>query len=119
MRKRPVAKYEATHQWVWRNFGKANHCEHCTGEGAKAYHWANISGEYRRIREDWKQLCVRCHLRFDGRTKEVCKNGHRWADEKPYIRNNKRYCMGCRRIASTKYNRKKAATKRAFVVKLG
>lgn len=35
-------------------------------EGKKRYfQWANISGEYLRIVSDWKQLCVKCHKKFD------------------------------------------------------
>jgi len=29
------------------------------------FQWANISGHYLRIVEDWKRLCKKCHVRFD------------------------------------------------------
>jgi hypothetical protein len=29
------------------------------------YHWANISGTYERLREDWLRLCVPCHKKYD------------------------------------------------------
>ncbi len=64
----------AVHAWVHKHFGKANKCEHCglteMPKGKKVFfHWANISQEYKRIRSDWKQLCMVCHHVFDNHTK--------------------------------------------------
>lgn len=59
------ASYYAKHIWVGNNFGRPNFCEHCKSKDEKMYHWANISGEYKRIREDWKRLCVSCHKKYD------------------------------------------------------
>lgn len=59
------ALYITQHQWIARNYGKANKCENCHTKTAKRYHWANISGEYRRNLKDYKQLCVSCHRKFD------------------------------------------------------
>ena len=61
-----LASYSAKHIWMKINFGKADKCEgsYCSGE-SKTFHWANISGEYKRKRSDWKMLCVKCHKRFD------------------------------------------------------
>lgn len=60
------ASYSAKHIWMKVNFGKANMCEEkeCSCV-SKNYHWANISGEYKRERSDWKMLCVKCHKKFD------------------------------------------------------
>lgn len=60
-----IPKYYATHQWMYKNYGKANKCEDCGDKEALAYDWANISKTYKREREDWKQLCRSCHQRFD------------------------------------------------------
>lgn len=62
--------YNALHRWVRRKLGSANHCEDCglneIPKGKKRYFdWANISHEYRRTLEDWKQLCKKCHRAFD------------------------------------------------------
>jgi hypothetical protein len=55
------ASYTAIHAWVYRHFGKADKCENCTNKDHKRFEWANISGEYKRVREDWKMLCSKCH----------------------------------------------------------
>ena len=41
------------------------------------YEWANISGEYKRNRNDFLRLCRTCHRRFDWneeKTKQAVKN---------------------------------------------
>ena len=58
------ASYAAKHIWVKNNFGKAMKCENC-GEEKKKITWANLSGKYLRDRNDWKQLCISCHRKFD------------------------------------------------------
>lgn len=59
--------YAAIHVWVHRNFGFPRKCEHCKihHESNRKIHWANISGNYTRERNDWKRLCVSCHKIFD------------------------------------------------------
>lgn len=59
-----VQHYQAVHRWVYRNYGKANHCESCDKPEAN-YQWANISGKYLRDIADWKQLCISCHKLMD------------------------------------------------------
>jgi hypothetical protein len=65
------AGYQAVHMWLSRNFGKADHCEHCglTSEQdprPKRFHWAKIHGlEYAHKRENFFQLCVSCHNHYD------------------------------------------------------
>lgn len=63
-----AAGYRAKHTWMAVEFGQPALCEHCGATDKKRYHWANISGEYKRIRSDWKRLCVSCHVKFDGST---------------------------------------------------
>lgn len=64
--------YRNLHRWIENIRGKAFFCEDCgceppPGRGIKRsyFHWANISGLYFRILEDWKQLCYKCHKQFD------------------------------------------------------
>jgi hypothetical protein len=57
--------YGGIHAWIVSVKGKPMSCEDCLTTAAKAYHWANISGEYKRDANDWKRLCARCHHRFD------------------------------------------------------
>jgi len=71
------ASYAAKHIWVNSHFGKANKCENppCKYprknwdgkimDKPKRYEWANISGEYKRKRDDWKMLCPSCHRTKD------------------------------------------------------
>lgn len=63
--------YRTLHHWIERLRGKAFFCEDCgldkIPKGKKRYfQWANISHQYLRILEDWKQLCYKCHKQFDG-----------------------------------------------------
>ena len=59
-------KRSALHQWVARCKGKPKKCEHCgTSNLNKKYHWANISGKYKRDIKDFKRLCCKCHRIFD------------------------------------------------------
>lgn len=57
------AKYSARHMWIKANFEMKDYCDHC-GKNDKL-EWANVSGEYKRDREDWLNLCRSCHRKFD------------------------------------------------------
>lgn len=59
------ASYAAKHIWVNNNFGRPQRCEHCGTTEKRMYHWANISGTYKRERSDWLRLCVPCHKGHD------------------------------------------------------
>lgn len=70
--------YSALHRWVRKKMGSANHCEDCgldkIPKGKKRYFdWANISGQYKRSLEDWKQLCKKCHLSMDALARRKAK----------------------------------------------
>lgn len=68
-----AAGYGAKHTWVRKEFGRPMLCEDCGLSDAKnpfRYHWANLSGKYKRVRSDWKRLCVSCHVKFDGSAKK-------------------------------------------------
>lgn len=68
-----VSLYESTHNWIKRNFGKANCCERCDGKNSK-FEWSNISGEYKKERTDWMMLCVSCHRKEDAINPKHPKN---------------------------------------------
>lgn len=58
------AGYGAKHDWVRSRFGKPNKCEFC-GTTKSRFEWANVSGQYKRVRSDWKRLCKKCHIHYD------------------------------------------------------
>lgn len=57
--------YSARHQWINRNFGRPQKCEHCGTTEAGYYEWATKRGDYGRVREDWLRLCKVCHVNYD------------------------------------------------------
>lgn len=59
------ASYFAKHMWANKWFGRPYFCEHCKRFDKRMYHWANISKEFKRDRNDWLRLCVPCHKKFD------------------------------------------------------
>lgn len=62
------AKYAAIHHWVRKHFNKNNCCDICNKKQLdKRFDWANISGEYKRVRTDWLFLCRPCHYKFDSK----------------------------------------------------
>ena len=62
--------------------------------------WANISGEYKREREDYIAICVPCHRKLDG--KKQCKHGHEYTKENTFINaNGHRECQTCRKNRRT------------------
>lgn len=58
--------YKHLHIWLRNTYGKPIYCEHCKStDPSKRYEWANISGEYKRDRDDYLRLCHSCHMKFD------------------------------------------------------
>ena len=95
-----TARYETKHQWVYHHYGKATKCENkeCEYKNPKIYHWANLSGEYKRDIKDWIQLCPSCHKKMDWRPKETCRKGHLLSDVGILIDNRgSRICKECKR----------------------
>ena len=62
--------YSGIHKWVRINFGrKPKNCSECGIEGKQngrmwSIEYANISGEYKRDKEDWVAVCRKCHYSF-------------------------------------------------------
>ena len=65
---------QVAHSFMKLNFGQPQSCQFCecekdgprtTKDGRDAYHWANISGEYKLDPLDWYRLCIKCHKNYD------------------------------------------------------
>lgn len=65
-------KYRGVHMWLDRNFYKGNECQNCGTKKSKRVEWANISGKYRKKRDDYLVLCTRCHNQLDKWRKLIC-----------------------------------------------
>jgi hypothetical protein len=74
--------YFALHRWVQRHKGKAKKCAECGSE--KNVQWANISHDYKRELDDYKEMCPKCHRRYDMSTLGVAT--------KKYNLNKKKKC---------------------------
>ena len=61
------------HEWVRRYKQKPNVCEEC--KVRKPFDLANISGEYKRDINDFRWLCRSCHMKSDGRMKNINNKG--------------------------------------------
>lgn len=92
------AEYAKVHYWIRKQAGTPMKCVECKTTSSKKYHWANLSGEYKREISDWKRLCPRCHFLRD-KKKEVCTKGHRLTPENTIIRKDRghRICKICKR----------------------
>jgi len=99
-----VVGYGALHDWVKSRLGNAYKCENKFCEKiSKTYDWANISGEYRRDTNDWRQLCRSCHKKSDWRPKETCRNGHLLRDVGVLIDcRGSRICKMCKKVNAHK-----------------
>ena len=70
------ASYQAKHMWVYKHLGRPHFCEECGNKklSHRQYHWANISGKYKRTMDDWRRLCAKCHKLFDEDKKHAKEN---------------------------------------------
>lgn len=59
--------YRNLHRWIERKLGKAEKCMNNLNHKSRRYHWANISGEYKRDLNDFRQLCPSCNLKERGK----------------------------------------------------
>lgn len=57
-------EYAAVHAYLVSHFPKTCLCEEC-GERAKTQHALIRGRQYSRNREDYRELCPRCHARYD------------------------------------------------------
>lgn len=73
--------YVSLHSWIKRNKPKPKLCEECNEK--EPYDLANISGEYKRDVDDFEWLCRSCHMKKDGRL----KNLKQFRGEENYLKN--------------------------------
>ena len=60
------AGYFAMHDWITKHYGQPKKCEICKlNDPLRVYHWANLTGNYKRDISDWKRMCVSCHRKYD------------------------------------------------------
>lgn len=58
--------YYGIHDWMTKHYGQPVGCEECgLNDPKRQYHWANLSGNYLRDRNDFKRMCVSCHRKYD------------------------------------------------------
>jgi len=80
--------YFAVHSWLYRNFGIPSKCENCGIEGKKnlnnkwTIQWAKLKDKaYIRKRENFKALCSKCHINYDGTSVAGWNKGQKWSKE--------------------------------------
>jgi len=61
--------YNSLHLWIRKHKPKSDFCEKC--KIRKPIDISNISGEYKRDINDFEWLCRRCHMKSDGRFKNL------------------------------------------------
>lgn len=72
--KKTNISYGGIHEWIKMMLGKPSECVKCKSSDInKMYHWANISGQYKRDINDWQRLCVKCHSKYDLEKRKIIK----------------------------------------------
>lgn len=102
--------YHALHDWIRDNYGRPTKCENKTcPRTSSSYQWSNVSGQYKRHKEDWQQLCASCHKKYDYRPTLFCRNGHELKLVGILVDNRgSRICKECKRVnARIDYQRHK------------
>jgi DNA-directed RNA polymerase subunit RPC12/RpoP len=56
---------QAMHDWIKKQLGKPQMCEHCGDTSSVKYEWANKDHTYKRKISDYMRLCVKCHRKYD------------------------------------------------------
>ena len=57
--------YRAAHQYLLDHYPKTGICEDCGQPDGRTEHALIHGREYSRNREDYRELCHRCHMRYD------------------------------------------------------
>ena len=114
------SEYRMLHYWIAEQMGKANTCVECNGtSGSPRFDWSNISGEYRKDLDDWRQLCRKCHARVDNYgfrrlIPNQCKYGHELTGDNTYTYpdgNKSKECKICRKRQHRIYGARRLARK--------
>lgn len=98
-------RYGALHRRIWRLKPRPQFCEDC--KTGRALDLANISQEYKYNVSDWEWLCRKCHMRKDGRMKnleigrlkmnEMRKDGFMSGSKSPQWRGGMPSCEVCKK----------------------
>lgn len=56
-------EYKALHKRIGRRFKKKGKCQFCGA--VKQTEWANKDNQYLEVRENWLELCKKCHVNYD------------------------------------------------------
>ena len=103
-----TAGYVAKHMWLTAHYEKEE-CEHCekSKDEVSRLEWANISGEHKRDRNDYRVLCPSCHRKMDLKS-DHCRNGHpREGNTRHY--SGRTICVICAEEAQKRHKEKKYA----------
>lgn len=97
------ASYVAKHMWLTANYPKTE-CEECGAKppAVSRLEWANISGEYKRERSDYRCLCPSCHRKMD-LVSSHCKNGHLREGNTRYNSRGHIVCKLCEKDARERF----------------
>ena len=60
-----AANSTTIHEWLRENFPKTGACEECDAEGPTDWAFLRHPAPHTRGREDYRELCRTCHLRYD------------------------------------------------------
>lgn len=91
-------EYNVIHNYLRYHHGNATKCEVCGRSRAEGrrIEWAKREGrEYTRNIEDYWQLCVSCHRKYD--YGEYCVNGHPFSGDNLHMNRTRRICKECSR----------------------
>jgi len=75
------ASVASKHRWIITYYGNPPKCEDCgmigkkTGKIIKQWNiqWSNCDHKYRRVREDYRGRCQKCHWKYDGHAEKLSK----------------------------------------------
>lgn len=88
------ASYTAIHIWIKKYWGKPDHCDICHCDSASRFEWCNKDKQYRRVRQDWLQMCPSCHRKYDARA--TCPKGHMYTPQNTKLNcRGHRLCLRC------------------------
>ncbi len=97
MRTSPSEQYFAVHAHMRKYHPRVGRCEYCARVGATEY--ATKVKPWTRNRDDYFELCRRCHKWFDRASH--CGYGHPFNEANAYRdKEGKRYCRACRARAA-------------------
>jgi hypothetical protein len=65
------ASYSALHRWLRENFPKTGTCEECGNVGKTDLAFKRHPERHTRDRDDYRELCRSCHVKFDTTHKAV------------------------------------------------